>query len=148
MQPGDSADSSTRPIEKSKVYPSRRSTISSIQSYAGNESNPSTRYVTTHGSVSSAFFEGKPRSETAGTVPSAELRRLYREISLLEAEASRDDRDEILDEPRVLLKGEEKKDDDTESDRWKSVLENHKKWVQVLPRIDRIILTPTGDLQT
>ena len=35
--------------------------------------------------------------------------------------------DEALDEPRVMLKGKEKNDDDAERDRWKRVLEDHKK---------------------
>ena len=91
-----------------------------------------TRYTTaplecSPGSASSALFEGKPRSETVDTGLSAQVKRLYREISLLEAEVSREDGDETLDEPRAMLEGKERKDDDTESDRWKRVLEDHKK---------------------
>ena len=132
MQPGDNADLSARLIEKSKGYLSQGSTISSVESYPGNESNSSTRYTTTNverspGSASSALFEDNPRSETAGTVLSAQLKRLYREISLLEAKVSREDGDDTLDRLRVMLEGEEKKDDNTERDRWKRLLEDHKK---------------------
>jgi len=47
--------------------------------------------------------------------------------ALLEAKVSREDGDETLDEPRVMLKGKEKKDEEMERDRWKRVLEDHKK---------------------
>ena len=47
-------------------------------------------------SASSVLFKGKPRSETTGTVLSAQLKRLYREISLLEAKVSREDGDKTL----------------------------------------------------
>jgi len=112
--------------------PSPRSSVdyvsaSSTSSYAQSTLSSNFTLSTDGSSASSALFEGKPRSETTGTVLSAQLKRLYREISLLEAKVSREDGDEILDEPRVMLKGKEKKDDDTERDRWKRVLEDHKK---------------------
>jgi len=78
-------------------------------------------------SASSASFDGKPRLETMGTVLSTQLKWLDCEISLLEAGVSHKDRDRTLDEPRVMLKGKEKKDDDTERNQWKRVLEDHKK---------------------
>jgi len=112
--------------------PSPRSSMdyvsaSSTSSYAQSTLSSNFTLSTDGSSASSALFEGKPRSETAGTVLSAQLKRLYREISLLEAKVSREDGDETLDEPRVMLKGKEKKDDDTERDRWKRVLEDHRK---------------------
>ena len=111
--------------------PSPRSSIdyvsaSSTSSYAQSTLSSTFTLSTDGSSASSALFEGKPRSETTGTVLSAQLKRLYREISLLEAKVSREDGDETLDEPRVMLKGKEKKDDDTERDRWKRVLDDHK----------------------
>ena len=88
-----------------------------------------------------SLFESKPRSETTSTVLSAQLKRLYREIVLLENKISREDEDETLDEPRAL-KSKEMEEEDTERDRWKRMFEDHKKYV-VLLRIDRIILTPS-----
>lgn len=110
--------------------PSPRSSVdyvsaSSTSSYAQSTLSSTFTLSTDGSSASSALFDGKPRSETTGTVLSAQLKRLYREISLLEAKVSREDGDE--DEPRVTLKGKEKKDDDAERDRWKRVLEDHKK---------------------
>lgn len=112
--------------------PSPRSSVdyvsaSSTSSYAQSTLSSNFTLSTDGSSASSALFDGKPRSETTGTVLSAQLKRLYREISLLEAKLSREDGDEALDEPRVLLKGKEKRDDDSERDRWKGVLEDHKK---------------------
>ena len=112
--------------------PSPRSSVdyvsaSSTSSYAQSTLSSNFTLSTDGSSASSALFEGKPRSETTGTVLSAQLKRLYREISLLEAKVSREDGEEALDEPRVTLKGKEKKDEDTERDRWKRVLEDHKK---------------------
>lgn len=112
--------------------PSPRSSVdyvsaSSTSSYAQSSLSSNFTLSTDGSSASSALFDGKPRSETTGTVLSAQLKRLYREISILEAKLSREDGDESLDEPRVLLKGKEKKDDDTEKDRWKRVLEDNKK---------------------
>ena len=48
------------------------------------------------------------------TVLSAQLKWLYHEIFLLEVEVFCEDGDEILDKPRVMLKGKEKKDGNTE----------------------------------
>ena len=123
--------------------PSPRSSVdyvsaSSTSSYAQSTLSSNFTLSTDGSSASSALFEGKPRSETTGTVLSAQLKRLYRDISLLEAKVSREDGDESLDEPRVMLKGKEKKDDDTERDRWKRVLEDHKKYV-ILFLIDSIL---------
>ena len=112
--------------------PSPRSSVdyvsaSSTSSYAQSTLSSNFTLSTDGSSASSALFDGKPQSETTGTVLSAQLKRLYREISILEAKVSREDGDEALEEPRVMLKGKEKKDDDTERDRWKRVLEDHKK---------------------
>ena len=116
---------------KPPTPPSRSSvdyvSASSTSSYAQSTLSSNFTLSTDGSSASSALFEGKPRSETTGTVLSAQLKRLYREISLLEAKVSREDGDESIDEPRVMLKGKEKKDEDTERDRWKRVLEDHKK---------------------
>ena len=72
------------------------------------------------------LFEGKHRSETMTTVLSAQLKRLYREIVLLESKISHEDGDETLNELKAL-KGKEEKDDDTERDRWKRIFEDRKK---------------------
>ena len=65
-------------------------------------------------SASLALFEGEPQSETMSTVLSAQLKWLYHEIFLLEVEVFCEDGDEILDKLRVMLKGKEKKDGNTE----------------------------------
>lgn len=65
--------------------------------------------------------------ETKGTVLSAQLKRLYREISVLEGEVTREDGDEAPDEHGITFEGQERKDGSSEGDRWKRVLVDHKK---------------------
>ena len=107
--------------------PSPRSSVNYVSASSGMRSRPCPPILPMVLPLDSALFVGKPRSETAGTLLSAQLKRLYREISLLESKLSRENGEESIDEYKVLLKEKEKKDDDTERDRWKRVLNDHKR---------------------
>lgn len=125
--------------------PSPRSSVdyvsaSSTSSYAQSTLSSNFTLSTDGSSASSALFDGKPRSETTGTVLSAQLKRLYRDISVLEGKVSREDNDEALDEPRIMLKGKERKDDDSERDRWKRVLEDHKNLADMIHNLLQLTL--------
>jgi protein SMG6 len=117
---------------------------SSTSSYTASISSSAfTLSSTTDGSsTSSALFDGRPNQDQAGTnVFSDQLKKLYRQISNLEAkvkqEDSVDDADDLMSS-RVVLKGKEVENDDLEKEKWKKQITDHKTLVPSLSGIFHI----------
>lgn len=104
---------------------------SSTSSYAHSTLSSNFTLSTDGSSASSALFDGKPHAESSTNALSTQLKRLYRAISAVEAKIIHDDENEPQDEPRVLLKGKDGKDEDAEKDRWKRLLDDNKKYVVI-----------------
>jgi len=112
-------------------------TSSYAQSTVSSDFTLSTKGSSTSSTLTSNFTLSTKGSSTSSALVqdksktlSASLKRLYRELSLLEAKVSREDGDEALDEPMLTLDGEGKKEEDTEKAekvRWKRLLDDHKK---------------------
>jgi protein SMG6 len=105
---------------------------SSNSSYAASISSSAfTLSSTTDGSsTSSSLFDGRPNQDRAeNSIFAHQLKRLYREISNLEAkikqEDSMDDTDDVMSS-RVVLKGKEVENDDLEKEKWKKQMSDHK----------------------
>lgn len=83
--------------------------------------------TTDNSSASSAIFDnGKPRTEESGTNAfSMQLKRLYRDITALEAKLREADAAEP-DVARVLVKGT-KPDPEAQADKWRNSTQGHKK---------------------
>lgn len=82
---------------------------------------------TTDGSSTpSSIFDHKPRDESKTNAFSNQLKKLYRDISLLESKVLADS-GEPQDESRVVIKGVPSTgSEEAEKDRWKKAVENHK----------------------
>ncbi|KAF9777677.1 hypothetical protein BJ322DRAFT_1114814 [Thelephora terrestris] len=93
-------------------------------------------------STSSASFNDILRSETTSIVLPTQLKRLYREIPILGVKVSREE----SNGPRITPKGQEKLDDDTERDRWKRVLEDHKTLAEMIHNLLRLTHTRSHPL--
>jgi protein SMG6 len=81
-------------------------------------------------STSSSLFDGRPNQDRAeNSIFAHQLKRLYREISNLEAkvkqEDSMDDTDDVMSS-RVVLKDKEVESDDLEKENWKKQMSDHK----------------------
>jgi hypothetical protein len=101
---------------------------SSTSSYAHSTLSSNFTLSTDGSSTSSALFDGRPHAESTTNALSAQLKRLYRAISTLESKVVQEDEKDQQDEPRIVLKGKDSNDEDVEKDRWKRVLDDHKKY--------------------
>lgn len=105
--------------QSSMDYVSAPSTTSYVQS-----TSSSIFTLSTNGPPAlSASFDNTPQSGTMGTILAAQLKRLYRDISVLEGNVSREDGDEALEEPEVMCGGRKQKSLGLE--RGKGVLQYH-----------------------
>ena len=105
---------------------------SSNSSYAASISSSAFTLSSTtdESSTSSSLFDGRPNQDRAeNSIFAYQLKRLYREISNLEAkvkqEDSMDDTDDVMSS-RVVLKGKEVENDDLEKEKWKKQMSDHK----------------------
>ena len=105
---------------------------SSNSSYAASISSSAFTLSSTtdESSTSSSLFDGRPNQDRAeNSIFAHQLKRLYREISNLEAkvkqEDSMDDTDDVMSS-RVVLKGKEVENDDLEKEKWKKQMSDHK----------------------
>jgi hypothetical protein len=85
---------------------------------------------TTDGSSApSSLFDHKPREESKTSAFSAQLKKLYRDISALETKILADS-GEPHDESRIVIKGGPSVGtEEAEMARWKKATEDHKKYV-------------------
>ncbi|KAJ7578382.1 hypothetical protein C8J56DRAFT_868550 [Mycena floridula] len=125
---------------------------SSASSYAASQTSSSfTLSSTTDGSsASSALFDnqGKP-TEDPGTsnIFALQLKKLYRTITSLEAKIKLEDVEEndLINEGggRIMLKGKEVEDEETEKERWKAQIADHKKLIDTIHNLLELSLAPT-----
>ena len=77
-----------------------------------------------------SLFDGRPNQDRAeNSIFAHQLKRLYREISNLEAKVKQEDSIEDTDDvmsSRVMLKGKEVENDDLEKEKWKKQMSDHK----------------------
>lgn len=108
---------------------------SSTSSYAASISSSTfTLSSTTDGSsTSSALFDGRPNQgqgdDASNNVFSLQLKRLYRTISNLETKIKQTDSSEETDDSmttRVMLKGKEVESEESEREKWKKQIHDHK----------------------
>lgn len=98
---------------------------------------------TTDGSsASSALFDGQQRSESH-TVLSNQLKRMYRDITRLEA-AVKNDAEEPSEEPsRSMKRSSSSSDDETRKERWAQQLTNHRDLAEHIHDFLSISLSPS-----
>ena len=105
--------------------------VSSVSSYAQSvvSSNFTLSSGTTDGSSApSSIFDHKPRDEPKTNAFSNQLKKLYRDISHLETKLLADS-GEPQEENRIVIKGGPSAGaDDAEKARWKSLIEDHKRY--------------------
>ena len=105
--------------------------VSSVSSYAQSvvSSNFTLSSGTTDGSSApSSIFDHKPRDEPKTNAFSNQLKKLYRDISHLETKLLADS-GEPQEENRIVIKGGPSVGaDDAEKARWKSLIEDHKRY--------------------
>ena len=110
--------------------------VSSASSYANSivSSNFTLSSSTTDGSSApSSLFDHKPREESKTSAFSAQLKKLYRDISALETKILADS-GEPQDESRIVIKGGPSVGtEDAEKARWKKATDDHKKYVSLFP---------------
>ena len=108
--------------------------VSSASSYANSivSSNFTLSSSTTDGSSApSSLFDHKPREESKTSAFSAQLKKLYRDISALETKILTDS-GEPQDESRIVIKGGPSVGtEDAEKARWKKATDDHKKYVSL-----------------
>ena len=106
--------------------------VSSVSSYTNSivSSNFTLSSSTTDGSSApSSLFDHKPREESKTSAFSAQLKKLYRDISALETKILADS-GEPQDESRLVIKGGPSIGaEDAEKARWKKATDDHKKYV-------------------
>ena len=109
--------------------------VSSVSSYANSivSSNFTLSSSTTDGSSApSSLFDHKPREESKTSAFSAQLKKLYRDISALETKILADS-GEPQDESRIVIKGGPSiGTEEAEMARWKKATDDHKKYVPFL----------------
>ena len=103
--------------------------VSSASSYApsvGSSSFTLSSSTTDGSSTPSSLFDHKPRDESKTNAFSTQLKKLYRDISLLESKVLADS-GEPQDESRVVIKGSTSTgSEEAEKARWKKAIEDHK----------------------
>ncbi|THH08573.1 hypothetical protein EW146_g8951 [Bondarzewia mesenterica] len=120
--------------------------VSSVSSYAPStvSSNFTLSSNTTDSSAPSSLFDRKPRDEAKTNAFSAQLKKLYRDISTLETKILRDDSDENVDEGRVVLRASfDMSSEEAEKARWKKVIEDHKMLAEMMHNLLEISLAPS-----
>ncbi|KAH9028113.1 hypothetical protein EDB85DRAFT_2074672 [Lactarius pseudohatsudake] len=119
--------------------------VSSVSSYANSivSSNFTLSSSTTDGSSApSSIFDNKPREESKTSAFSAQLKKLYRDISALESKILADS-GEPQDESRIVIKGGPSMgSEDVEKARWKKATEDHKQLSELMLRLLEISLAP------
>ncbi|KAH9171504.1 hypothetical protein EDB89DRAFT_1108247 [Lactarius sanguifluus] len=119
--------------------------VSSVSSYANSivSSNFTLSSSTTDGSSApSSIFDNKPREESKTSAFSAQLKKLYRDISALESKILADS-GEPQDESRIVIKGGPSMgSEDAEKARWKKATEDHKQLSELMLRLLEISLAP------
>ncbi len=109
--------------------------VSSVSSYANSvlSSNFTLSSSTTDGSSApSSLFDHKPREESKTSAFSAQLKKLYRDISALETKILTDS-GEPQDESRIVIKGGPSiGTEDAEKARWKKATDDHKQYASLL----------------
>ncbi|KAH9053859.1 hypothetical protein EDB87DRAFT_1676684 [Lactarius vividus] len=119
--------------------------VSSVSSYANSivSSNFTLSSSTTDGSSApSSIFDNKPREESKTSAFSAQLKKLYRDISALESKILADS-GEPQDETRIVIKGGPSVgSEDAEKARWKKATEDHKQLSELMLRLLEISLAP------
>lgn len=102
--------------------------VSSASSYAPSVSSSLTLSSTDGSSAPSSLFDRKPRDEPKTNAFSNQLKKLYRDISHLETKLLADS-GEPQDENRIVIKGGPSAGaDDAEKARWKTLIEDHKRY--------------------
>ncbi|KAI9455599.1 hypothetical protein BJY52DRAFT_638264 [Lactarius psammicola] len=119
--------------------------VSSVSSYANSivSSNFTLSSSTTDGSSApSSLFDHKPREESKTSAFSAQLKKLYRDISALETKILTDS-GEPQDESRIVIKGGPSVGtEDAEKARWKKATDDHKQLSELMLRLLEISLAP------
>lgn len=110
--------------------------VSSVSSYAQSITSSSftlSSSTTDGSSAPSSLFDRKPRDESRTNAFSAQLKKLYRDISALETKILREDADDAQDESSrtVLRPGSEISSADADKTRWNKMIEDHKQSVPV-----------------
>jgi hypothetical protein len=102
--------------------------VSSVSSYTPSVSSSLTLSSTDGSSAPSSLFDRKPRDEPKTNAFSNQLKKLYRDISHLETKLLADS-GEPQDENRIVIKGGPSAGaDDAEKARWKTLIEDHKRY--------------------
>ena len=107
-------------------YASVSSSASSYTQSVVSSSFTLSSSTTDGSSTPSSIFDHKPRDESKTNAFSTQLKKLYRDISLLESKVLADS-GEPQDESRVVIKGcLSTGSEDAEKARWKKAIEDHK----------------------
>lgn len=121
---------------------------SSASSYAPSISSSFTLSSTTDGSSnSSALFDGKSghHEESGNNQFGAQLKRLYRNITDLEAKVKQDELDDAAESnSRVRLKGKESaSSEDAEHEKWRRQITDHKRLIDRMHDMLQMTLSPS-----
>ncbi|KAI9463378.1 hypothetical protein F5148DRAFT_1313175 [Russula earlei] len=132
-----SAAQARKPVPKSSVSSSSSYTHSVVSSSFTLNSS-----TTDGSSAPSSIFDHKPRDESKTNAFSNQLRKLYRDISLLEAKVLADS-GEPQDESRIVIKGcASTGSEEAEKVRWKKAIEDHKLLSEMMLNLLEVSLAP------
>ena len=107
-------------------YGSVSSASSSYTPSVGSSSFTLSSSTTDGSSTPSSIFDHKPRDESKTNAFSNQLKKLYRDISLLESKVLADS-GESQDESRIVIKGcPSTGSEEAEKERWKKAIGDHK----------------------
>ena len=128
-----SAAQARKPAPKSSGDYASVSSVSSYGAQSVVSSNFTLSSGTTDGSSApSSIFDHKPRDEPKTNAFSNQLKKLYRDISHLETKLLADS-GEPQDENRIVIKGGSSAGaDEAEKTRWKTLIDDHKRYASVL----------------
>jgi protein SMG6 len=85
---------------------------------------------TTDGSDPSSIFDSnRPEPSKPANAFTVQLKKLYRDITMLEEKIKRDDSDDSAEEGRVLIRSTAAAADDAETIRWQRAIHDHKLFV-------------------
>ncbi|KAI0063876.1 hypothetical protein BV25DRAFT_1899085 [Artomyces pyxidatus] len=117
--------------------------VSSASSYAASTTSSgftlSSSSTTDDSSAPSSLFDRKPRDESKTNAFSAQLKKLYRDISTLEAKILQDPGEASVDNSRVLLQGGAGSEE-AENMRWRKTIADHKLLAEMMHNLLQISL--------
>ncbi|TFK26448.1 hypothetical protein FA15DRAFT_667539 [Coprinopsis marcescibilis] len=143
---------STTSVSRSQpAHKASRDHVSASSTSSNNASQTSSVFTlssTTDGSsASSTLFDGKPKEDAGNNVFGKQLKRLYRSITELETrvqqEDAGDDNDEGMSARGMLLKGKDTIVTDSDQEKWKKQILDHKELAETIHNLLEISLSPS-----